>query len=196
MIGSSSAKLLIELASNPTQLIVSRKQAQDFYGSRLDDKLFNGLINCLKTFDITTPNRIRHFFAQTAHESGQLQWMAEIADGSAYEGRRDLGNIYPGDGRKFKGVGPIQVTGRNNYQAFANAVNDPRVMEGWQYVMSAYTFEPSGFWWKMNRVNQMIDAGASVEKVSRQVNRGGSKGTINGLAERVRYYNQALKIIA
>lgn len=53
---------------------------------------------------------------QVAHESGSFKYMEEIASGEAYEGRTDLGNTQPGDGKRFKGRGPVQVTGRANYK--------------------------------------------------------------------------------
>lgn len=63
----------------------------------------------------TTERRATMWCAQIGHESGGLQWMEEIASGSAYEWRQDLGNTQPGDGVRFKGRGPIQITGRYNY---------------------------------------------------------------------------------
>ena len=57
-----------------------------------------------------------YLLGQLQHESGNFKYMEEIASGDAYEGRKDLGNIRPGDGRRFKGRGPIQVTGRSNYE--------------------------------------------------------------------------------
>ena len=62
--------------------------------------------------------RLIHFLAQLAHESGNFKYMEEIASGAAYEGRKDLGNVMSGDGVKFKGRGPIQLTGRANYRKY------------------------------------------------------------------------------
>ena len=45
-----------------------------------------------------TPARPAQFLAQLVVESGALRYVREIADGSAYEGRADLGNTEPGDG--------------------------------------------------------------------------------------------------
>ena len=55
--------------------------------------------------------------AQLGHESGGLRYQEEIADGSAYENRADLKNTQPGDGRRFKGHGWVQTTGRGNHEA-------------------------------------------------------------------------------
>lgn len=57
-----------------------------------------------------------HFMAQCGHESGGFRYMEEIASGAAYEGRKDLGNVVAGDGKRYKGRGPIQLTGRANYR--------------------------------------------------------------------------------
>jgi predicted chitinase len=156
----------------------------------ITDSEVSELNKCLGDFGITTPPRIRHFLSQTAHESGGGRWKKELASGWDYEGRRDLGNTQPGDGPRFKGAGYIQLTGRANYQDFANFTKDPQVMQGVNYVADNYPFSSAGFWWFNNGMNALCDKNPSVEQVTRRVN-----GGYNGLEDRKMYYNRTLQVV-
>ena len=145
---------------------------------------------CLERFDITTPKRIRHFLSQTAHESGGGRYKKELSDGWYLNGRTDLGNDQPGDGPKYKGAGYIQLTGKYNYQRLSEYINDPRVMEGVDYVAQNYPFTSAGYWWQDNLMNQYIDGGADVLAVTKRVN-----GGVNGLADRQHYYDICLRVL-
>lgn len=72
--------------------------------------------------DISTPLRLAHFLAQVAHESDGFRAMEEYASGAEYEGRADLGNTQAGDGHRYKGRGPIQLTGRANYRRYGQKI--------------------------------------------------------------------------
>jgi putative chitinase len=144
------------------------------------------LNNCLRTFSITTPARIRHFVSQCSYESACGRYTKEIASGKAYEGRKNLGNTAQGDGPRFKGAGFIQLTGRYNYQQLADVMDDPRVMEGVDYVSAAYPWTSAGLWWSRNGMNKLCDAGADVRAVTRRVN-----GGTAGLQSRKAYYATA-----
>ena len=177
-------------AASPRPLgkLISMAQAVAVFGVEPEQSQLDDLNACLERFSINTPVRIRHFLAQIAHESGGLRWMTELASGEAYENREDLGNTELGDGVKYKGAGAIQITGRNNYQKFADFIGDKNVMLGHTYVSSKYPFTSAGFWWHMNGMNPICDSGASCRQVSARVN---GRDPANGLSEREAYYARA-----
>lgn len=156
-------------------------QAVNFKG--ISDDMVNDLNSTLIKNEITTYARLAHFLSQCFHESGLGLYKEELASGSAYEGRKDLGNIYTGDGPKYKGAGYIQLTGRSNYQAFADYMGDSDIMLGVSYVAEHYPWSSAGFWWSKNNMNALIDSGATVEQVTKKVN-----GGYNGLADRKAMY--------
>jgi len=172
--------------------LVTMTQAAAVFGQAPRQSQLADLNDCLWRFTITTPARIRHFLAQAAHESGGLQWMLELASGEAYEGRKDLGNTRTGDGPRFKGAGAIQLTGRYNYQRFADFVKDPDVMDGAPYVATRYPFTSAGFWWHLKEMNAFVDQGASCRQVSARVN---GRDPANGLEDREAYYARAVAAI-
>ncbi len=138
---------------------------------------------------INTPMRKAAFLAQLAHESGQFRYMEEIASGAAYEGRKDLGNTQPGDGVRFKGRGPIQLTGRANYRAAGKALgidleNNPK-----RAADPDVGFRTAAWFWNSRNLNTYADAG-NFREVTRRIN-----GGYNGLADREAYYRRALNVL-
>ncbi len=172
-----------------TATIITAEQLEQMGWININDDMVQDLNATLVRYNITTPQRIRHFISQCAHESGRGRYVKEIADGRRYEFRKDLGNVNPGDGPKYKGAGFIQLTGKFNYQNMANEIGDPRIMEGVDYVSKKYPWMSAGFWWNKNNMNALIDSGASVKQVTKKVN-----GGFNGLAERETYYARSSKI--
>lgn len=155
-------------------------------------------LECLNTamyeFDIETPLRQSMFLAQCAHESGSLQYTLELADGSAYEGRKDLGNIYEGDGKKFRGRGLIQITGRDNtLKCLAALGRKPDDLEYLETPMGA-SRSAAWFWF-----TQGLNAPADQElfgTVSSLINTGKSNGRpINGLDARIQHYVRARRAL-
>lgn len=104
-----------------------------------------------------TVDRSAAFLAQLFHESGGLRYMEEIADGSAYEGRRDLGNTEPGDGRRYKGRGPIQLTGRANYRRFGQLLGAP--LEEQPEIASSpdVGYQIAALYWTDRNLNNVMD---------------------------------------
>lgn len=139
----------------------------------------------MQKFDIATRQRAAMFIAQIAHESGGFRYREEIASGSAYEGRRDLGNTQPGDGRRFKGRTYIQITGRSNYQQVGRALGTNFVRYPALLASPRYAARGAAWWWSSHGCNQLADRGDFIA-VTRRIN-----GGTNGLADRQRYYRRA-----
>ena len=141
-------------------------------------------------FGINTPARQASFLAQLAHESGQLLYVRELASGAAYEGRKDLGNVQPGDGVRFRGRGLIQVTGRTNYAACGKALGldlpaQPALLE-----QTVNACRSAGWFWQSRGLNALADAGDQVA-VTRRIN-----GGTNGLADRLALFDVAQRVLA
>lgn len=132
-------------------------------------------------FGIDTPRRQAHFLAQLAHESDGFKTTVEYASGAAYEGRRDLGNREPGDGKRFKGRGLIQLTGRANYVQASRDLSVDFVANPTLAAQFPHALRIAGWYWKTRGLNALADSD-NVIAVTRKIN-----GGLNGLDDRKRY---------
>lgn len=145
------------------------------------ERYFPAIAASLRRFGIDTPRRVAHFLAQVGHESGDLRYQEEIADGYAYEGRKDLGNTQPGDGPRFKGRGLIQLTGRANYEKFGAAIGRDLVSGDNPGLVASdpqLAVDVAGWFWSTRGLNTLADAD-DLSGITRRVN-----GGLNGLADR------------
>ncbi|MGK5011304.1 glycoside hydrolase family 19 protein [Janthinobacterium sp. MDB2-8] len=147
------------------------------------------LNSAMAEFGINTPARQASFLAQLAHESGQPVYVRELASGAAHEGRKDLGNVQPGDGVRFRGRGLIQVTGRSNYAACGKALGLDLLAQPALLEQTVTACRSAGWFWQSRGLNAMADAGDQVA-VTRRIN-----GGTNGLAERLAYFKTAQKVL-
>ena len=159
------------------------------------ERLLPGMEGAMVAAQINTPYRAAMWCAQIGHESSGLRHMEEIASGSAYEWRADLGNHYAGDGQRFKGSGPIQLTGRANFRAFtkwarANGHTNIDFEAQPQLVRQdpKWGFLAASYYWTAARpqLNSLADK-RDLIGATRAIN-----GGTNGLADRQARYIRAL----
>jgi predicted chitinase len=149
--------------------------------------------------DITSVRRAAMWCAQLGHESVGLRYYEEIWGPSqqqlTYQGR--MGNINPGDGERFKGRGPIQVTGRENYTelsrwAYAEGyvfTPDEFVRRPELLAQVEYGFLGAVWYWTTQRpLNEYSDQG-DLEKATRAIN-----GGTWGIDDRRRRYERCLQL--
>ena len=184
------------------------------------DQWFLALQEILPDYNINTVNRVACFIGQTAHESGQYTVTRENlnykADGlkkifpryfkdvdanayahnpekianRVYSGRMGNGDETSGDGYRFRGRGLVQLTGRSNYQAFADSIEI--TLE--EVVPFLETFEgavQSACWfWENNNLNSVSD-NLDIKKMTKIIN-----GGYIGLEDRQSHIQHALQVLS
>lgn len=200
-------------------ILTQDQLAQLIPGNPYVDHWHHALSEALPDYDINTPPRIAAFVAQCAHESGNftaikenLNYRAETlskvwprlfpADvaaqyahnqeaiaNRAYANRMGNGDESSGDGFRFCGRGLIQLTGKSNYQAFADSVQMD-INDVPEYLATFEGAVQSACWfWENNNLNSWADQG-DIEKITRIIN----GGTL-GLEDRTARYQHALQVM-
>jgi putative chitinase len=183
------------------------------------DHWHHAMEQCLPDYDINTPRRIAAFVAQCAHESGGFRFLTENLNyraeslvktwpryfnsgnaGSyarnpqrianrAYADRMGNGNEASGDGWRFCGRGLIQLTGRSNYQAFADSI-ETDINDIPDYLATFEGAVQSACWfWETNNLNKWADLG-DIVTLTKRIN----GGTL-GLDDRMKHYTHALHVL-
>jgi putative chitinase len=183
------------------------------------DHWHHAMEQCLPDYDINTPRRVAAFVAQCAHESGGFRFLTENLNyraeslvktwpkyfnagnaGSyarnpqrianrAYADRMGNGNEASGDGWRFCGRGLIQLTGRSNYQAFADSI-ETDINDIPDYLATFEGAVQSACWfWETNNLNKWADLG-DIVTLTKRIN----GGTL-GLDDRMKHYTHALHVL-
>ena len=145
---------------------------------------------------------LAQFLAQVMHESGGLRYVREIWGPTkaqkGYEGRKDLGNTQPGDGKRFMGRDVIQVTGRANHRALTAWVRKtfgggPDFEAKPELLESPEWLGIGAIWYFLAARKDLIKycREGNIEMVTRRVN-----GGLNGYQDRLHWYDlSALKLL-
>lgn len=174
---------------------------REVMGSTLPDggysKYAAAFNQAMRDAGVTTVERAAMWVAQLGHESVGLKYLTEIADGRAYEGRRDLGNTRSGDGPRFRGRGAIQITGRANYTNLSKWAHGKGLVptptffvdQPEQLASEKNAFTGAVWYWTVARphLNTLADK-RDLEGATRAIN-----GGTNGINDRRRRYERALK---
>jgi predicted chitinase len=129
------------------------------------------------------------YFRTRAEADAYARRPEKIAD-RVYANRMGNGAESSGDGWKYRGRGLIQLTGRNNYQAFADWLGDARVMDEPDLVASEYAVHSAVFYWDRNDLNRLADRD-DVVALTKRIN-----GGLNGLAHRRELLNKGMGLLA
>jgi putative chitinase len=189
----------------------------------IPDAVLSQIPDTAAKFGITTNLRLAHFLAQCGHESGGFKATNENLNYSVtgllrtfrkyftetsapvyanrpekianrvYADRMGNGNEASGEGWKFRGRGYIQLTGKSNYQAFNNTVEED-VVENPDLVATKYPLSSAAFFFNNNKLWTICDRGSSDDAVT-QVTKRVNGGTI-GLADRIKHFKEYYALLS
>jgi putative chitinase len=183
---------------------------QNKCGCHADGAFGPGTFKTAAAFYKLSPNRAAHFFAQTAHESGNFKAFSENLNYSAKGLRGIFGKYFPtdalarayerqpqkianrvyanrmgngpessGDGWKFRGRGPLQLTGKDNYRAFGKYIGrEQEVLDNPDLVATELGFESALWFFDHNKLWGICDQGvndAAILALTKRIN-GGTHG--------------------
>lgn len=163
-------------------------------GCKLDriKELYPYILEAFIEAEIMSLPRIAAWLAQVSHESGSFKYNEELASGEAYEKRKDLGNIYKGDGVTFKGRGFIQITGRSNYTQLSKALGIDFVSKPELASKDEYSARAAAWYWKSRNLNKYADLNSQegFDKITKLIN-----GGWNGREQRNKFYEKAKEVL-
>ena len=185
----------------------------------IEGKWLEPLQETFEKYQINTPKRQACFIGQCMHESGGFKFLKENLNYSAkalmatwpsrfpdmdmaekyerqpekiankvYSGR--MGNTEDGDGAKFIGRGLIQLTGKDNYKAFGEAIGEDLVSNPQLVEQPRYAALSAGWFWNKRGLNALADA-MDITTLTVRIN-----GGKIGIDDRIAKINKALDILA
>lgn len=136
------------------------------------------------------PKILAEEYGRTTDHAANQPMIAMIA----YANRMGNGPVDSGDGWRFRGRGPMQLTGRNNYKAFGDAIGKDLTRDPDQVSQPVLGALAAGWFWNQGNstgksLNVLADAG-KIDGISRVIN-----GGDNGLEHRRSLYEQALRVM-
>ena len=130
----------------------------------------------------------RKYFGTDALAKAYERQPQRIAN-RVYASRMGNGDEASGDGWKFRGRGALQLTGKSNYQAFADYVSRPDVMTNPDLVAGELCFESALWFFDKNKLWSVCDQGTNDDAIlalTRRIN-GGTHGLDDRKAKTKKY---------
>ena len=129
------------------------------------------------------------YFSKAGRNAADYAKQPEKIANVIYASGMGNGDTASGEGYLFRGRGVIQLTGKDNYSAFASSIKMslPDVIEYVQTKKGA--LESACWYWNSRKLNMACDEG-DIVKMTKLVN----GGTI-GLEDRRKHYEQALAVL-